>query len=102
MALSASVDPMLYDALRYMLNTTEYATLCRKAPQGLRKRAVSPQRFEEAVLSKDDYFPAAFRAAVRVFLATSAGLKLWDIVREGLLSKGKNRQYDTVLEPLRP
>ncbi|KAL9621220.1 MAG: hypothetical protein Q9160_004353 [Pyrenula sp. 1 TL-2023] len=95
MSTPIPTDPIIDNALRYTFNTTEYAALHTKAPAILRKRAISPQSYQDVVQDKDDFHPAAVRAALRVFVATGSGLTLWDIVREGLLSRGKPKQSRT-------
>lgn len=93
MANPNPTDPIVHNALRYTFNTTEYAILHTNAPAILKKRAISPQKYRYLTQDKDDFHPAAVRAALRVFMATSSGLKLWDVVQERLLSRGKLKQY---------
>ena len=88
-ALSSPMDPIVYNALRYTVNTTEYTALHQRSPQSLRKRAVDPEAYTKATRSRDDYHAATTRAVVRVFLTTQAGLKLWDLVQDRVLTRGK-------------
>lgn len=59
----------------------------------VRKRAPQPARYEKAVEETGDYNAAAIRASLRVFTATFAGLKVWDVVNAKVLSRGKPVPY---------
>ncbi|KAL9107694.1 MAG: hypothetical protein Q9227_007409 [Pyrenula ochraceoflavens] len=76
--------PILYNALRYSVNTTEYATIYRRTPKPLQRRALDPQKYEQAARSRDDYHAASVRAAVRVFITTQSGLKLWEFIQDSI------------------
>lgn len=99
MASAVAIDPVVHNLLHYLLNDNEYASLHRKLPFQIQKRVVLPQRYEDSVRNKDDYHPAALRAAFRVFAATGSGLKLWDVVQDGLLSRGKPKPYVLYCDP---
>lgn len=55
----------------------------------LKKNAPTVARVEKLVErpGRDDYNAAAVRASLRVFLATVAGLKVWDIVKERVFGR---------------
>ena len=82
---------MAGNVLQYALSTREYELLhdflVKRSPKAVQKRVP---------LSKPsahhDYNPAAFRSAVRVFLATATGLKSWELISERLLSRGKSKR----------
>jgi hypothetical protein len=92
-----SIDPILRNTLRYTISAKEYKLLhdylISRSPSPLKKRAPQPTNYEAVVKSRDDYNAAAIRAALRVFLATGTGLKLWDIVMGQLMGKGKPKKY---------
>ncbi|MCJ1354827.1 MAG: hypothetical protein MMC33_004817 [Icmadophila ericetorum] len=87
------VDPVLRNALRYTISAEEYRTLheyiIKRSPQAVRRRTLQPGRYDAIVKSKDDYTAAAFRASLRIFVATQTALKLWDVVSLQLLQRGK-------------
>ncbi|KAI9850780.1 MAG: hypothetical protein M1838_005113 [Thelocarpon superellum] len=89
---ASQLDPVLRNTLRYTVSAKEYKSLHKyliaRSPV-LRRKAPSVARYEAFVRSKSDYNPAAVRAAVRVFLASQAGLKLWELVSTKLLAKGR-------------
>lgn len=86
------IDPLTRNALRYSLSPREYKLLHKyllaKTP-AVRKRAPQPHKYEKSVKDTNDYNAAAIRASLRVFGTTLAGLKLWDLITEKILSKGK-------------
>jgi hypothetical protein len=92
-----SIDPILRNTLRYTISAKEYKLLhdylISRSPSPLKKRAPQPTNYEAVVKSRDDYNAAAIRAALRVFLATGTGLKIWDIVMGQLMGKGKPKKY---------
>jgi len=88
----AKVDPILRNALRYTISEKEYRTLHQylitRSPPAFRKRAPHPPRYNAIVQSKDDYSAAAVRASLRVFVASQAGLKIWDLLTTRILGMG--------------
>lgn len=88
----SKVDPVFRNALRYTISAKEYEVLHQylisRAP-AVRKRTPRPPRYEAIVRSQDDYNVAAVRASLRVFLATATCLKIWDIIQDRLLTRGK-------------
>lgn len=107
-ATTTAVHPLLRTTLRYTLSAKEYKLLhdylVKRSPTAVQKRFVSPQRYEALYHSSsppsgrsgdgksssrggDDYNAAAVRAALRVFLAASAGLKAWDVISGRLAGK---------------
>lgn len=57
----------------------------------LKRNAPSVARVEKLVErpGRDDYNAAAIRASLRVFLASAAGLKVWELVKERVLGRGE-------------
>ena len=94
---SAKMDPVLRNAIRYTISAKEYRTLhdylVKQSPTIVRNRAPLPSRYDAAIKNKDDYNAAAIRASLRVFLAAQSGLKLWDIITEQILRRGKPTRY---------
>lgn len=88
----AKVDPIVRNALRYTLSEKEYKTLHQylitRSPPAVRKRAPQPPRYNAIVQSKDDYNAAATRASLRLFVASQAGLKIWDLFNTRILGRG--------------
>ncbi|TKA60876.1 hypothetical protein B0A49_10291 [Cryomyces minteri] len=86
-----SIDPVLRNALRYTVSAKEYKLLHQylisRAP-AVKKRAPHPPRYEAIIDSKNDYNPAAIRAALRLFVATYSALKAWEIASARLFAKG--------------
>ena len=81
---SATVDPVLLNAIRYTISAKEYKTLheylIKQSPQLISSRAPQPSKYDAAVAGRNDYNAAAVRASLRVFLAAQTGLKVWDII----------------------
>ena len=93
---SQPIDPIARTALRYSLSAREYKLLHKyliARSKSARKRAPEPKRYERAVTGPDDYNAAAIRASLRVFLASFIGLKVWDLFRDKVLTRGKAVQY---------
>ncbi|KAL9119775.1 MAG: hypothetical protein Q9187_003670 [Circinaria calcarea] len=88
---SSKLDPILLNTLRYTISAKEYQTLhhylITQSPRPLRRRAPQPSKYAAVVKSQDEYNAATFRASLRVFIATQAGLKLWDIVSTQILRR---------------
>lgn len=87
---NATVDPILRNTLRYTISSKEYETLHKyiiSRSKVLRRNAPSVAKVEKLVerQGRDDYNAAAVRASLRVFLATSAGLKAWAVIKQRLL-----------------
>jgi hypothetical protein len=86
------IDPLTRNALRYSLSPREYKLLHKyliaRAPV-VRERAPQPHKYEKSVKNSNDYNAAAIRASLRVFGATFAGLKLWDLITAKVLMRGK-------------
>ncbi|KAI9827850.1 MAG: hypothetical protein M1832_004339 [Thelocarpon impressellum] len=89
---SGAIDPVLRNTLRYTVSAKEYELLHRyllsRAP-ALRARAPSVARYESVVGAKSDHNAAAVRAAVRVFVGSQAGLKLWQVVSRRFSDGGR-------------
>ena len=86
------IDPIALTALRYSLSAREYKLLHKyliAKSRTARKRAPEPKKYERAVLGPDDYNASAIRSSLRVFVATFAGLKAWDLFSQKVLSRGK-------------
>lgn len=92
---STTLDPVLRNTLRYTISAKEYKLLhdylIKRSPASIQKRALPPPKYDVIAPAKDDYNPAAVRAAVRVFIATGTGLKLWEIVSTQIISRGKSK-----------
>jgi hypothetical protein len=86
------IDPLTRNALRYSLSPREYQLLHKyliaRAPV-VKKRVPQPAKYEKSVKDTNDYNAAAIRASLRVFGATFAGLKLWDLITVKVLARGK-------------
>jgi hypothetical protein len=84
------MDPIVRNAMRYTVSPREYKLLHKylisKSP-ALKRSVPGVGKYEAVVEATDDYNAAAFRAASRVFLASQAGLKLWDVIVEKILRK---------------
>jgi hypothetical protein len=83
---------MTRNTLQYALSTREYELLhdflVKRSPKAVQKRTPSLPKPS----SEHDYNPAAFRSAVRVFLATATGLKSWELISDHLLHRGTTRR----------
>ena len=82
--------------MRYTISAKEYETLHRyilSRSKVLKRNTPSVSRVEKLVdrPGRDDYNAAAVRASVRVFVATSAALKVWGLVSERFLGRGNAR-----------
>jgi hypothetical protein len=102
LSAKSTADPILRNALRYTISSKEYETLHKyiiSRSKVLRRNAPTVAKVEKLVKREsrngepagDDYNAAAVRASLRVFLASSAALKLWEIVGEKWLGKVKER-----------
>lgn len=92
-AAQIQADPILRNALRYTLSAKEYKALHQylisRSPPAVKKRALPPPKYAALVQTKDDYNGAAIRASLRVFIATQTSLKLWELIKGNLLTRGK-------------
>lgn len=104
LSAKSTADPILRNALRYSISAKEYETLHKyiiSRSKVLRRNAPTVAKVEKLVKREgrngepagDDYNAAAIRASLRVFLASSAGLKIWELVGEKFLGKERNRYY---------
>lgn len=83
---------VLRNALRYTISAKEYETLHKyiiSRSKVLKRNAPTVARVEKLVErpGRDDYNAAAVRASLRVFMATAAGLKVWELVKERVLGR---------------
>ena len=88
------LDAVTRNALRYSLSAREYKLLHRfliERSATAKRRVPAPARYERVVTGapEDDYNAAAVRAALRVWLATYSGLKIWDLLSARLFARGK-------------
>src|SRR4051812_49152897 len=88
----ATADPILRNALRYTISAKEYETLHRyiiSRSKVLKRNAPTVARVEKLVErpGRDDHNIAAVRASLRVFLATAAGLRAWEVIKKRLLGR---------------
>lgn len=86
----STVDPILRNALRYTISAKEYETLHKyiiSRSKVLRRNAPTVSKVERLVErpGRDEYNVAAVRASLRVFFATAAGLKAWEVIKVRLL-----------------
>ncbi|KAG6006588.1 hypothetical protein E4U43_000420 [Claviceps pusilla] len=102
---SPQVDPVLRNTLRYTISAREYATLHKyflSRSKALRRAVPSPASVDKALQPQpqqqhrrggrgDDYNARAVRHALRVFLATLAGMKGWEAVARRLRGGGGKR-----------
>jgi hypothetical protein len=83
---------MTHSALQYVLSAREHELLhdflVKRTPKTVQKRTPHVPK----PCSDHDYNPAAFRSALRVFFATTSGLKSWELISARLLSTGKSRK----------
>lgn len=92
----STADPILRNAIRYTISAKEYETLHRyilSRSKVLKRNTPSVSRVEKLVErpGRDDYNAAAVRASLRVFVATSAALKVWGLISERFLGTGNGR-----------
>jgi hypothetical protein len=87
---------MTLPALQYALSAREFealeAVLSKISPKRLPKRDAHLPLHPPS--TNHDYNPAAFRAALRIFLAASASLKSWELISRRLLSRGKGAEKE--------
>jgi len=116
-SIKATADPILRNALRYTISAQEYALLHRyvlsrsrvlkkRVPsveavqrvyktsrtgtnKGKAKDTTAPEVTPASAAGGDDYNARAIRHSVRVFVATAAVTKLWDIVSRRLMAKNQ-------------
>ncbi|KAF1999986.1 hypothetical protein P154DRAFT_492430 [Amniculicola lignicola CBS 123094] len=85
------IDAVSRIALRYTLSPAEYQLLHQyllsRAPV-VRKRTISPKKFNDITKGSDDYNAAAIRASLRLAVATFSGLKAWELITTKVLSRG--------------
>jgi hypothetical protein len=85
--------PMARNALQYAVSAREYELLheflVTRSPRALQKRVPALSKPS----ADHDYNPAAFRSALRVFLAIASGLKSWELISDRVLFKGGNRRH---------
>lgn len=91
------VDPILRNALRYTISAKEYQTLHQylisRSPPVIRQHAPPPPKFHSVVhAGGDDSRVSAVRASLRVFIATQAGLRIWDQINTYLAGRGQPRK----------
>jgi hypothetical protein len=92
----STADPILRNALRYTISAKEYETLHKyiiSRSKVLRRNAPTVAKVEKLVErpGRDDYNAAAVRASLRIFFATSAGLKAWAVLSESVFGKERIR-----------
>ena len=78
---------ILRNALRYTLSPDEYQKL-QQSPS-LRKSPLLRRAYADLVTAPDDYTAASVRAALRIFIASQAGLQLWGLLKAKLLARGR-------------
>jgi hypothetical protein len=88
----STADPILRNALRYTISAKEYETLHKyiiSRSKVLKRNAPTVAKVEKLVErpGRDDYNAAAVRASLRIFFATSAGLKAWAVLSERVFGK---------------
>ncbi|KUJ20722.1 uncharacterized protein LY89DRAFT_716060 [Mollisia scopiformis] len=99
----STADPILRNALRYTISAKEYETLHKyiiSRSKVLRRNAPTVAKVEKLVKKDgaggggggDDYNAAAIRASLRVFLASSAALKVWELVGERWLGRVRGKK----------
>ncbi|KAB5566114.1 hypothetical protein GE09DRAFT_728734 [Coniochaeta sp. 2T2.1] len=128
-SIKATADPILRNALRYTISAREYALLHRyvlSRSRVLKKRVPSvetvqrvynpsrpgtnkgkgkdttaaPDDTPAGAVGGDDYNARAIRHSVRVFVATAAVTKLWDIVSRRLMAKKQDANTAQKNRPL--
>lgn len=90
LSAKSTTDPILRNALRYTISAKEYETLHKyilSRSKVLKRNTPTVSQVEKYVAKpgRDDQNAAAVRAAVRVFIATAAGLKAWAIIKERVM-----------------
>lgn len=87
----STADIITRNTLRYTISAKEYESLHKyiiSRSKVLKRNAPSVAKVEKLVERQgrgDDYNAAAVRASLRVFLATSAGLKAWAVIKQRFL-----------------
>jgi hypothetical protein len=94
------IDPITRTALRYTISPREYELLHQylisRAPERVQKGTPNPPRYAKITKSASeagDYNVAAFRAALRVFVAAYSGLKGWEVISQLIASRRGGVQY---------
>ena len=89
---------VLRNALRYTISEKEYRVfheyLITHSPKAVRRKALPPSKYKSVVRSNDDFNASAIRASLRVFVASQAGLKAWDLIKDYLFTKREHRKWD--------
>ncbi len=95
----ATADPIMRNALRYTISAKEYETLHKyiiSRSKVLKRNAPTVARVEKLVESRgaggragDDYNAAAIRASLRLFVTTSAALRLWTVIKQRFLGAAR-------------
>ncbi|KAK5001145.1 hypothetical protein LTR66_000113 [Elasticomyces elasticus] len=90
------IDPTLRNALRYTVSAKEYQLLHQylisRAPPIVKKRTPQPPRYEAILKGEDDYNVATVRNSLRVFVASYAGLRGWELIQDRLFSRRNSVQ----------
>lgn len=90
------VDPVLRNALRYTISAKEYQLLHQylisRSPPVVRQHAPPPPKFHSIVRAGDESRVTAIRASLRVFIATQAGLQIWELISTHILGRGRARK----------
>jgi hypothetical protein len=91
-----SEKPLRTTALRYAFNAHEHELLHRYLIPGLRRNRQKDSPKAETHLKPatihDDYHAATVRSSVRVFIGTTAGLKVWELISTFLLIRGTSQR----------
>ena len=101
----ATTDPVLRNALRYTISAKEYQVLHKyiiSRSKVLKRNTPTVSQVEKLVdrPGRDDHNAAAVRASLRVFVATSASLKAWAVIKQSLF-KAKP-EYVVLIVAVRP
>lgn len=96
----STTDPVLRNALRYTISAKEYETLHKyllSRSKLLKRNSPTVSQVGKLVErpGRDDFNAAAIRASLRIFLASAAGLKAWDLIKARLLGKGVSTGWAT-------
>ena len=94
----STLDPIFRNALRYTVSAKEYQTvhkyLGNQSSPTVKKHVPTPSRYPAACGPNDDFNSAAIRASLRVFVASQAGLTLWDLLKRQFLERNRPARCD--------
>lgn len=92
---TATIHPIVRNALRISLSVKEYRTLhdvaVKRAPS-LKDKLPSPSHYENMANPKNRHTEAAFRTSMRLFVGSGIAMKLVEVVMKRV--RGDTTQYE--------